>query len=254
MKVVILGAGNVASHLTRALLESTVHVAQIYNRTLEKAEAIAKPYNLAYTDKISEIQKADLYIISTSDEAIEEVSYHIPFDDTLVVHTAGSLGIDSLKGDYRKGVLYPLQTFSTDKAVRYEKVPFFIETENEEDFKKLEKLMLKVSEKVQKITSEQRATLHLSAVFVCNFVNYLYTIGEKVIEEAGLPFETLVPLIDETCQKIHEITPKQAQTGPAKREDQVIIEKHLAMLKNKNDWFQIYQLMTQGIVKQQNEL
>lgn len=254
MKVVILGAGNVASHLTRALLESAVHVAQIYNRTLKKAEVIAKPYNLAFTDKISELQKADLYIISTADEAIEEVSYHIPFDDVLVVHTAGSLGIESLKGDYRKGVLYPLQTFSTHKAVRYEKVPFFLETENKEDFKKLEQLIKKISEKVYQITSEQRAKLHLSAVFVCNFVNHLYTIGEKLVEDAGLPFETLVPLIDETCQKIHEIQPKEAQTGPAIRNDQVIIEKHLNMLKNQNDWFQIYQLMTQGIIKQHNEL
>lgn len=251
MKVVILGAGNVASHLMRALLDSTVHVAQIYNRTLEKAEAIAKPYNLAYTDKISEIEKADLYIISTSDEAVEEVSYHIPFKDVLVVHTAGSLGVDALKGPYRKGVLYPLQTFSTEKGVRYEKVPFFIETEEEEDFKILEKLMLKVSEKVHRITMEQRAKLHLSAVFVCNFVNYMYSIGEKLVEEAGLPFQTLIPLIDETCQKVHEMTPVEAQTGPARRDDQIIIEKHLEMLKGQDDLVQLYTLLSKGILKQQ---
>ncbi|APD07267.1 hypothetical protein UJ101_01756 [Flavobacteriaceae bacterium UJ101] len=254
MKVVILGAGNVASHLTRALLDSTVQVAQIYNRTLEKAEAIAKPYNLAYTDKISELQKADLYIISTSDDAVEEVSYHIPFENALVVHTAGSLGIDSLKGRYRKGVLYPLQTLSIDKGIRYEKVPFFIEAEKDEDFKELEKLMLKVSEKVHRITAEQRAKLHLSAVFVCNFVNYMYSIGDKLVQEAGLPFETLIPLIDETCQKIHEMTPLEAQTGPAKRNDQLIIDKHLEMLKDHNDLARLYTVMTKGILKQQDEL
>ncbi|MFV0531521.1 MAG: Rossmann-like and DUF2520 domain-containing protein [Flavobacteriales bacterium] len=254
MKVVILGAGNVASHLTRALLESTVHVAQIYNRTLKKAEAIAKPYNLAFTDKISELQKADLYIISASDKAVKEISCHIPFEDVLVVHTAGSLGMDSLKGNYRKGVLYPLQTFSMDKGVRYEKVPFFIETENDEDFIKLEKLLLKVSEKVYRMTSEQRIYLHLSAVFVCNFTNYMYTIGEKLLEQADLPFKMLIPLIDETCQKIHEIPPSKAQTGPAKRDDQNIIEKHLEMLKNQSDLAQLYALMSKEILKQQHEL
>lgn len=254
MKVVILGAGNVASHLTRALLDSTIHVVQIYNRTLEKAETIAKPYNLAYTDKISELKKADLYIISTSDNAIEEVSYHIPFKDTLVVHTAGSLGIDSLKGHYRKGVLYPLQTFSINKGIRYEKIPFFIETEEENDFKRLEKMILKVSEKVSRITETQRAQLHLSAVFVCNFVNYMYSIGEKLVQEADLSFQTLIPLIDETCQKIHKTSPIKAQTGPAKRNDQNIIEKHLTMLKDEHSLSQLYALMTKNILKQQHEL
>ncbi len=248
MKVVILGAGNVASHLTRALLESAVQVAQIFNRTLEKAEAIASPYNLSYTDKISEIEKADLYIISTSDDAVEEVSYHIPFDDALVVHTAGSLGLDSLKGDYRKGVLYPLQTLSIEKGVRYDKVPFFIETENGEDFKELEKLMLKVSSKVYRINSEQRAKLHLSAVFVCNFVNLMYSVGEKIVEDAGLPFKTLLPLINETSQKVNEIKPLDAQTGPAIREDQNVIDKHLNMLKEDPELSNIYSILTNEIL------
>ncbi len=254
MKVIILGAGNVASHLTRALLDSTVQVAQIYNRTLERAEAIAKPYNLPYTDKISELQKADLYIISTSDDAIEEVSYHIPFEDVLVVHTSGSLSIESLKGTYRKGILYPLQTFSIHKGIRYEKVPFFIETENDGDYTRLEKLILKISGSVYKIKAEQRFKLHLSAVFVCNFTNYMYAIGEKLVQEADLPFKTLLPLIDETCQKIHEMAPSEAQTGPAKRNDQNIIEKHLEMLDEQDDLAQLYTLITQGIQKKEYEL
>ena len=125
--IVILGAGNVAFHLTRALIENTLNVRQIFNRTLEKAQEIGEANRISYTDKISEIEKADLYIIACADSGIEEFSHYIPYDDVLVVHTSGSSPMSVLKGDYRKGVFYPLQTFSKKRTMRYDNIPFFIE-------------------------------------------------------------------------------------------------------------------------------
>lgn len=113
--VVIIGAGNVAFHLTRALIQNTVNVRQVFNRTLSKAEELGNTYNIKFTNKISELEKADLYIIAASDVAVEELSHYIPYQDTLVVHTSGSLDTKVLKGNYRKGVFYPLQTFTQKK-------------------------------------------------------------------------------------------------------------------------------------------
>ncbi|MCB9202508.1 MAG: DUF2520 domain-containing protein [Flavobacteriales bacterium] len=230
--VVILGAGNVAFHLTRAFIENTIQVKQIYNRTLEKAKKVAEENNIAYTDKISEIEKADLYIVTSSDSSIEEISYHIPFENALVVHTSGSMPIQSLKGKYRKGVLYPLQTFTKDRKLNYNEIPFFIETENEDDSKKLEELISKVSEHVYKTDSQQRLFLQMSAVWVCNFVNYMYSVGDDICKKNNLPFDILKPLIKETADKIEELSPEKAQTGPAKRNDKIVIEKHLNVLQD----------------------
>lgn len=230
--VVILGAGNVAFHLTRALIENTIHVKQIYNRTIGKAKEIADAHNIRYTDQISELDKADLYIISSSDSSIKEISYHIPYEDALVVHTSGSMPIETLKGKYRKGVLYPLQTFTKQRKLNYSEIPFFIETENAEDAEKLEKLIKKVSNEVYRTNAEQRLKLQLSAIWVCNFVNHLYSIGEDICKEVNLDFDILRPLIEETSQKAQVLTPDQAQTGPAKRNDLLVIEKHLSIIKD----------------------
>ena len=146
--IVILGAGNVAFHLTRALIENTFNVRQIFNRTLSRAEEIGEANRISYTDKISEIDKADLYIIACSDDGIEEFSHYIPYDDVLVVHTSGSSPMSALKGKYRKGVLYPLQTFTKGRQLRYDEIPFFVEAENPEDVESLRELAYRISNDV----------------------------------------------------------------------------------------------------------
>ena len=244
--VSIIGAGNVAFHLARALVENTVQVKQIYNRTLSKAEKIAEANHIKFTDKISELEKSDLFIIAASDSAIAELSLHIPFDDVMVVHTSGSMPMNVLKGDYQKGVFYPLQTFSKGKPLEYDEIPIFVEAENPENQKKLYDLAYRLSNQVEIIDSAQRAKLHLAAVWVCNFVNHMYYIGEKITQEANLPFDHLKPLIEETAKKIVDLSPYQAQTGPAKRDDRIVMEKHLNLLQEQK-LKDIYQNISKSI-------
>jgi len=250
--VVILGAGNVAFHLTRALIENTIQVKQIYNRTLENAKEIAEAHKIQFTDQISELEKADLYIISSSDSSIKEISYHIPFEDALVVHTSGSMPMETLKGRYRKGVLYPLQTFSKKRKLKYDEIPFFIETQNPEDAINLKKLISKVSNEIFEIDSTQRLKLQLSAVWVCNFVNHLYSVGEDICKENNMSFKILKPLIEETAEKVKELSPSEAQTGPAKRNDIIVLEKHLEIIKD-DKLKTIYILISQRIAQKHNK-
>jgi predicted short-subunit dehydrogenase-like oxidoreductase (DUF2520 family) len=244
--VVIIGAGNVAFHLTRALIQNTINVRQIFNRTLSKAQELGEANNIMYTNKISELEKADLYIIAASDSAVEELSHYIPYDDTLVVHTSGSLSTQVLKGDYRKGVFYPFQTFTKRQALRYEEVPFFVEAENKEDEDALYKLADKISNEVHRVDSDKRRKVHMSGVWASNFVNHMYYIAQSICKEADMPFDVLRPLIMETANKIQDLEPFDAQTGPAKRGDTIIIDKHLDLLTDSRQQ-QLYQLLSESI-------
>lgn len=245
--IVILGAGNVALHLTRALIENTCNVRQIFNRTLEHAREIGEANRISYTDKISEIEKADIYIIASADSGIEEFSHYIPYDDVLVVHTSGSSPMSVLKGDYRKGVFYPLQTFSKERTMRYDNIPFFIEAENSEDLKKLNELGNRISNEVHELNFASRMQVHMTGVWANNFVNHLYYIAGNICEQNNVPFDVLLPLIQETANKVIEMSPKDAQTGPAKRGDQVIIDRHLEALQDDSRLLQIYQILTDSI-------
>ncbi len=245
--IVILGAGNVAFHLTRALIENTCNVRQIFNRTLEHAREIGEANRISYTDKISEIEKADIYIIASADSGIEEFSHYIPYDDVLVVHTSGSSPMSVLKGDYRKGVFYPLQTFSKERTMRYDNIPFFIEAENPEDLKKLNELGNRISNEVHELNVASRMQVHMTGVWANNFVNHLYYIAGNICEQNNVPFDVLLPLIQETANKVIEMSPKDAQTGPAKRGDQVIVDRHLEALQDDSRLLQIYQILTDSI-------
>lgn len=245
--IVILGAGNVAFHLTRALIENTCNVRQIFNRTLEHAKEIGEANRISYTDRISEIEKADIYIIASADSGIEEFSHYIPYDDVLVVHTSGSSPMSVLKGDYRKGVFYPLQTFSKERTMRYDNIPFFIEAENPDDLKKLNELGSRISSEVHELSFASRMQVHMTGVWANNFVNHLYYIAGNICEQNNVPFDVLLPLIQETANKVIEMNPKDAQTGPAKRGDQMIIDRHLEALQNDSRLLQIYQLLTDSI-------
>ncbi|HEY4539411.1 MAG TPA: Rossmann-like and DUF2520 domain-containing protein [Faecalibacter sp.] len=245
--IVILGAGNVAFHLTRALIENTVNVRQIFNRTLAHAQEIGEANRIAYTDKISEIEKADLYIIACADSGIEEFSHYIPFDDVLVVHTSGSSPISALKGDYRKGVLYPLQTFTKTKKLRYDEIPFFVEAETPEDTNALKELAFRISNDVYELDYAKRMEIQMCGVWAANFVNHMYKIAGDICAKNNIPFDVLLPLIQETSLKVEEMSPYDAQTGPARRGDDIIINRHLDLLQNDSRLLQIYQILTDSI-------
>ncbi len=245
IKVVIIGSGNVAQHLIKVMQTAVnTNLVQIFARNKQSVQ------HLIHEDKITshynDIKEADVYIISVSDNAIAEVSNQLPFTNRLVVHTSGTSELSVLNSKNRKGVFYPLQTFSKDKEIDFTSIPICLEAENEEDFKILENVAQILSQKVFAISSEQRKSLHVAAVFVCNFVNHMYTIGNQICEENNVPFEVLQPLILETANKITTLKPEAAQTGPALRNDTKTINKHLEFLQQSN-YQELYKLLTQSI-------
>ncbi|MEM7086907.1 MAG: DUF2520 domain-containing protein [Bacteroidota bacterium] len=251
MNIVILGYGNVAQHLVRAFLTSNeVTVGQIYNRS-----EISDPPIKNCTTTLSNLIEADVYIIALPDDVVSEFSEKLPFTNKLVVHTSGSVPMSLLSEKNNKGVFYPLQTFSEDRLVDFKSIPICIEAMNPSDILVLKKLGNSISERMVEINSEQRRKLHLAAVFVNNFTNHLYHISEEIIAENHLDFDLLKPLILETAQKMDSLTPGQAQTGPAKRNDKKTIENHLRLLHDAQQSGtldpsipELYTILTQSIL------
>lgn len=249
VRIGIIGSGNVAQHLIVAFQESIIKGVQIeittvFSRKNSTLSNLLNP-NIICSDW-SDLKEADLYIIAVSDHAITEVSEKIPFENKLVVHTSGALPIKVINSNNRKGVFYPLQTFSKNVTVDFKTIPICIESENATDLKLLRKVANTISDSVYEISSDQRKALHVSAVFVNNFTNNLYKIGNDICIENNIPFEILFPLIKETAEKINRLSPKEAQTGPAKRNDEETIDSHLAFLNNENQK-NIYKIFTQSI-------
>ena len=226
ISVLLVGKGNVATHLYEAFLKvNDVKVTQINSRDLNV------------------FPQADVAIIAVSDDAIAAVSSKITTN--FVVHTSGSVAINNLKNSSRKGVFYMLQTFSKDKKVDFHEVPFCLEAENETDYKLLETLAKLIGKKIYSINSEQRKTLHVAAVFVNNFTNHMYKIGNDICKENNVLFKILQPLIKETASKIEYLSPEKAQTGPAIRNDKKTIKNHLDLLNTNQQ--KIYKILTKSI-------
>lgn len=250
IQVVVIGSGNVAQHLIKAFVAApAVNLVQAYARRPEQLAHLLPSEKI--TDTLTTLAEADVYIISVSDDAIANISSQLPFKNKLIVHTSGSVGLDQLDGKNHRGVFYPLQTFSKNKAVDFSTIPFCLETERDEDYATLEALASNLSQSVYSISSAQRQSLHVAAVFVSNFTNHMYTIGSQICDENNIPFDILKPLIQETADKINTLSPLQAQTGPAVRNDVTTLQRHLDFLQDENKKT-IYTLLTQSI-QQANE-
>jgi predicted short-subunit dehydrogenase-like oxidoreductase (DUF2520 family) len=242
IKVVLIGSGNVAQHLVEAFAKTKeIEVMQVFSRRKETSIPLLDSNKI--TTDFNDLVKADIYIIAVSDDAISKVSSQLPFGNRLVVHTSGSVPIDSLDNKNRKGIFYPLQTFTKGKEIDF----------SQTDFDVLEKVAQSISNTVFKSNEKQRKALHISAVFVNNFVNEMYRIGNEICEENKVPFEILKPLILETVNKVMTLSPSAAQTGPAKRNDIQTIEAHLDFLSNENHT-KIYKILTQSIQNYGKEL
>lgn len=250
IKVVILGGGNVAFHLTSNFFKiKQVKVIQVYNRNIDTIAHLKS--KTAITNNLNELKDADIYIISVSDDAVLEISSKLSFKNKLVVHTSGSIAMSDLLSKSNKGVFYPLQSFSKNSKIDFSTIPICIEAEKDEDLVLLEKIGNLISKHIYFIDSEQRKQLHIAAVFVNNFVNHLYHLGNEICDNNNIPFDILQPLINETAKKITSLPPFEAQTGPAKRNDLKTIEKHKAMLTNNQQ--EIYTLLTKSIYKTYGE-
>jgi len=186
-----------------------------------------------------------------SDNAISSLSSKLNLKDKLVVHTSGSVSMNELQSTSNKGVFYALQSFSKEQEVDFSTIPICIEAESKKDLDLLEILAKSISKKIYHINSNQRKSLHVAAVFVNNFTNHLYHIGNEICEENKIPFKILQPIIQETATKIVTLSPFEAQTGPAKRNDTETIKKHKAMLTANQQ--EIYTLLTKSIYKTYGE-
>lgn len=249
IKIVLIGSGNLAQHLIVAFNKAHKHsenidLIQVYARDEQKLAHLLPSDKI--TSSFEALKDADLYILAVSDNAIESVSVQLPFQNKLVVHTSGAASLDFLDSKNRKGVFYPLQSFSINKKVNFKKIPLCLETQYESDFELLETVAKSISNQTHAINSEQRKTLHVAAVFVNNFANHLFAIGQDLCIENKMPFEILQPLIQETVDKISILSPTEAQTGPALRHDSKTIAAHEQFLKNENQ-LNIYKILTQSI-------
>jgi|Laugresbdmm110dd_1035094.scaffolds.fasta_scaffold23755_3 predicted short-subunit dehydrogenase-like oxidoreductase (DUF2520 family) len=249
IKVSIIGSGNVAQHLIVALQNSIINGAemeliQVYTRQKSTLSHLLDFNKI--TDDWKTLAEADLFIIAVSDEAISTVSEQIPYKNKLVVHTSGGISLEAIASNNRKGVFYPLQTFTKNNAVDFKIIPICIESQNASDYQLLQNVAQAISDSVFAINSEQRKALHVAAVFVNNFTNHLYKIGNDICIENNVPFEILKPLIQETAEKITQLSPNESQTGPAIRNDIETINAHLSFLSDENQK-NIYNILTQSI-------
>ena len=238
MNIALIGRGRVATHMGKALLKAGHGVVSVNSRTLEELP-----------------QDADVYIIAVKDSALQEVIQQLTKrltadtpslwrgqGEALLLHTAGSMPLSVFDGySGNGGVLYPMQTFSMDREVDFKEIPLFIEGKDA----RIRQLAESISDHVYELSTADRKYLHLAAVFACNFANHCYTLAADVLEKKGLPFDVMLPLVDETARKVHELHPKDAQTGPAVRGDQNVMQAQAALLEGTTK--EIYELLSQSI-------
>ncbi|MBQ9286679.1 MAG: DUF2520 domain-containing protein [Bacteroidaceae bacterium] len=256
MKIAIIGAGRVATNLAPALKQSGAEVVEVWSKSRTAAETLAGRLSCRCTwgalDDVT--RQADIYLIAVTDAALPSVvgQLHEGREQALMVHTAGSMPL-SLFADAaheRGGVFYPMQTFSKERAVDFARVHFFIEASRQDDAALLYSLALNLTADerfVHKSTAASRRRLHLAAVFACNFLNHCCTLSEEILGPEGLDFSVMLPLVDETVAKLHELSPRDAQTGPAVRRDDNVIGMQRAMLADRPDLQKIYSMLTKSI-------
>jgi len=248
--VTLIGAGNVAVHLGKALYKAGYSIRQVYSRTQNHAQELASVLGAIPVWSPEDIDvHSDFNIFSLKDDALPDVLSCMQLGDGIYIHTSGSVDLNIFKPyATHYGVCYPLQTFSKNRDINFANIPLFVEGSNPDVESKLLKIAQDLSGQVIALSSERRKYLHLSAVFASNFTNHMYTLAASILEKQDLSWQFLLPLIGETAAKVMEMHPKEAQTGPAVRNDQTIIRKHLALLEDENVR-ELYRMISENISK-----
>lgn len=253
MKLVFIGAGRLATNLGRALVDAGHDILQVYSRTMESAQEAAMVMGGAPITQLDKITKnADAYICAVTDSALPELLPTLCKDreQKVWLHTAGSMPLNVFKGmALHYGVIYPMQTFSKETEADFRHIPCFIEANDDLAGKTVVKLATDISSDVTPLSSDDRKYMHLAAVFACNFANHCYALAADILEKHGMDFKALLPLIDETANKVHFMQPKQAQTGPAIRYDENVIRAQSQLLRNDPFAKDIYDRMSISIHK-----
>ena len=255
MRITIIGSGNVATHLAAAFKNAGHAIVQVYSHDMHNASLLAYHVKAQAIDNLEQINpETDLLVIAVKDDAIEAIAAELAKHNRLIVHTSGATSLQTLqKYTENAGVFYPLQTFSKTRQLNFNTVPLCIEGVDDATTSTLNELAFTVSQNVYRVNSDQRQTLHLAAVFACNFPNYLYHVSQQLLAEKQLPFDLLRPLILETAEKVQEYLPASVQTGPAVRNDEKTMAAHLDQLGENPDLQEIYKLLSQGIIKMDNQ-
>jgi predicted short-subunit dehydrogenase-like oxidoreductase (DUF2520 family) len=256
MYISIIGAGNVGTHLAIQLAQKTsVKIIEIYSQNFQNALSLTQTISQGTPTNTLDFSKskATIFLLALKDDIVENVLQKIILPpNAVLLHTSGSHSIDILKlYATHIGVFYPLQTFSKEKKTDFQKVFFCVEANDNFTKQILIDLVNIIGSRIEWINSTERQHLHIAAVIACNFVNHLWTIAEEYLEKHQLSFQILEELLKETLDKALLIQPKNAQTGPAKRKDEKIIQKHLTLLENYPDIKKIYSLLTKSIIEKQ---
>lgn len=251
MDLVILGSGNIASHLGKAFHAQGHRILQVYSRNKANACALASILNADAVTTVGEVTvDTDLYIIAVPDHAITEVAAQLPqVSSAIIVHCSGATDITALDRFSFRGVIYPVQSLNKEIETSLQNIPFGIEGNNTETAMRLLTLMQRISPPSFLCNSKQRLALHVAAVFANNFSNTLFQVAYDILKEHNLPFDLLKPLILETANKVQLAVPKDIQTGPALRDDTETIQKHLQFLTKSPNWLTIYQQLTEEIIR-----
>jgi predicted short-subunit dehydrogenase-like oxidoreductase (DUF2520 family) len=254
-RITFIGAGNLATHLALEFKSAGYEILQVYSRTIESAKMLAGKLNaeaIQTTENIS--TKAEIFIVALKDSVLDEVLSGFDFQGSTILHCSGSLPLSVLeKHSSNAGVLYPLQTFSKIRNINFQKIPVFVEASNPKTEELVLELAKNISSNVSLYNSEKRKNLHIAAVFACNFVNHFYALADDFLQQNEIPFEVLRPLIEETAQKVKEISPVNAQTGPAIRFDENIINDHLSQLIHFPKHQKLYKSISKSIFEHHQE-
>lgn len=253
MDVSFIGSGNLAWHLAPALDNAGFIVREVFSQNPAHAEALTERLYQADVKASLDFStsKSKVFIIATTDDSIRDIATEIVLpEDACLVHTSGSQPLSLLQfaAASSVGVLYPLQTFSKNKRIDFKTVPLFVESNSDDGEQLLMTLAKAISGNVRKITSEERATLHVAAVFASNFPNHMLLMAKKILQANSLSFDMLKPLILETVNKSLAVGPDQAQTGPAVRNDLEILDRHIDFLQSDERVAELYRVISQHII------
>ncbi len=244
IRVVLIGAGNVAINLAGAMQKTeTVELIQYFSRTDRNDHYF--PDSISRAKDLDTLEDADVYLIAVKDEAIEQVASRLFGKKGLILHTSGSIPLKALGANPRRGVLYPVQTFSKDRKLDWKKIPLALETSSGEDMTLLRELASQLSNHIWEIDSKKRKKLHLAAVFANNFSNHMFALAQELCQENQLDFDLVKPLIEETGSKVMTISPEEAQTGPARRHDLSVLADQSGQLDSQKE--EIYNLISKSI-------
>ena len=250
MRIVLVGAGGLGTNLGLALHEAGHDVLAVFSRTMEHARMLAERIGSQPTDDICALpNEADLFIVSVKDAVLTDVVQQLMQgrEEQYFAHTAGSMSLTLFQGMARHyGVFYPMQSFSKERRINFSEVPVFLEASDAQTLTQLKALSATLTPHVYELSTDKRRSLHLAAVFACNFANHCYALSAEILQQHGLPFNVMLPLIDETARKVHHLSPLEAQTGPAVRYDLNVISKQQQLLDDP-DMRELYERLSKSI-------